>query len=87
MDPFRARSLRPRYIHSLVVCTVIILLFIPFETTHILDVVIAGVLVPGTLVAAMFFPFHLYPDFAYGVRAVLNILFWSIMLHWFRNWI
>ena len=64
-----------------------VLLFIPFETTPILDIVIAGLLVPGTLVTAIFVPFHLYPDFAYGIRAVLNILFWSIAMHWWRNWI
>jgi len=51
-----------------------------------LDVIIAGLLVPGTLITAMFVPFNLYPDFAYGTRAVLNVLFWSVAAHWWRKW-
>jgi hypothetical protein len=64
---------------------VIVLLFIPFESTPVLDLIIAGLFVPGTLMTAMLVPFHLYPDFAYGMRAVLNIVFWSILIHWLRN--
>jgi hypothetical protein len=57
----------------------------PFESTPVLDVIIAGLLVPGTLITAMFVPFEIYPEFAYGVRATLNILIWSVVVQWWRN--
>jgi len=86
MALFRTTGSRPIYLHSLVVCLAAVLLLIQSESMPVLELIIAGLFIPGTLVALMLVPFHTYPDFAFNLRAVVNILFWSVVMHWCRKW-